>query len=62
LPSICGDLLAKVGRVDDARPEFERAASLTRNARDRKLLLDRAPGLRKRFKRQARVTQCATKP
>jgi len=44
LPSICGDLLAKVGRVDDARPEFERAASLTRNARERKLLLDRARG------------------
>ncbi|MGZ6123620.1 MAG: RNA polymerase sigma factor, partial [Myxococcales bacterium] len=37
-----GDLLAKLGREDEARVEFERAASLTRNARERKLLLDRA--------------------
>jgi predicted RNA polymerase sigma factor len=37
-----GDLLVKLGRFDEARGEFERAASLTRNARERELLLDRA--------------------
>lgn len=42
LPSVRGDLLAKLGRSDEARTEFERAASLTRNTRERKLLLDRA--------------------
>ena len=42
LPSVRGDLLAKVGRHDEARAEFERAASLTRNARERALLLARA--------------------
>jgi RNA polymerase sigma factor (sigma-70 family) len=42
LPSVRGDLLARVGRWDEARAEFERAASLTRNARERDLLLDRA--------------------
>ena len=42
LPSVRGDLLKKLGRIDEARTEFERAASLTRNARERKLLLDRA--------------------
>ena len=42
LPSVRGDLLTKLGRLDEARAEFERAASLTRNARERKLLLDRA--------------------
>jgi predicted RNA polymerase sigma factor len=42
LPSVRGDLLAKLGRRDEARAEFERAASLTRNVRERELLLDRA--------------------
>ncbi|MFL5517945.1 MAG: RNA polymerase subunit sigma-24, partial [Gemmatimonadales bacterium] len=42
LPSVRGDLLAKLGRAQEARAEFERAASLTRNARERALLLDRA--------------------
>ena len=42
LPSVRGDLLAKLGRFDEARPEFERAASLTRNARERELLRQRA--------------------
>jgi len=42
LPSVRGDLLAKLGRSDEARSEFERAASLTRNARERALLLGRA--------------------
>jgi predicted RNA polymerase sigma factor len=42
LPSVRGDLLVKLGRLDEARSEFERAASLTRNTRERALLLDRA--------------------
>jgi len=45
LPSVRGDLLAKLGRVDEARAELARAASLTRNARERALLLDRAANL-----------------
>jgi len=42
LPSVRGDLLKKLGRFDEARGEFERAAALTRNARERELLIDRA--------------------
>jgi RNA polymerase sigma factor (sigma-70 family) len=42
LPSVRGDLLAKLGRFEEARTEFERAASLTRNERERALLLERA--------------------
>ena len=42
LPSVRGDLLVKLGRSGEARGEFERAASLTRNERERKLLLGRA--------------------
>ena len=42
LPSVRGDLLKKLNRLDEARIEFERAASLTRNARERELLLSRA--------------------
>jgi predicted RNA polymerase sigma factor len=42
LPSVRGDLLKKLGRFDEARSEFARAASLTRNSRERELLLDRA--------------------
>jgi RNA polymerase sigma-70 factor (ECF subfamily) len=42
LPSVRGDLLFKLGRMDEARAEFERAASLTQNARERDLLLSRA--------------------
>ena len=44
LPSVRGDLLRKLGRFDEARREFERAARLTRNARERELLLQRAAG------------------
>jgi RNA polymerase sigma-70 factor, ECF subfamily len=44
LPSVRGDLLKKLGRLDEARAEFERAAALTRNARERQLLLTRARG------------------
>ena len=42
LPSVRGDLLSKLGRHDEARVEFERAASLTRNAAEQRLLLERA--------------------
>jgi len=42
LPSVRGDLLARLGRLDEARAEFERAAALTRNVRERELLLERA--------------------
>jgi len=42
LPSVRGDLLWKLGRPEEARAEFERAAELTRNAREREFLLDRA--------------------
>jgi len=42
LPSVRGDLLVKLGRAREARREFERAASLTRNERERHLLLERA--------------------
>jgi RNA polymerase sigma factor (sigma-70 family) len=42
LPSVRGDLLTKLGRIEEARAEFERAAALTRNARERELLLQRA--------------------
>jgi len=42
LPSVRGDLLEKLGRYDEARAEFERAASLTRNVRERAVVLDRA--------------------
>ncbi|HEX2316244.1 MAG TPA: RNA polymerase sigma factor [Thermomonospora sp.] len=42
LPSVRGDLLVKLGRREEARAEFERAASLTRNERERTLLMERA--------------------
>jgi RNA polymerase sigma factor (sigma-70 family) len=42
LPSVRGDLLEKLGRLDEARREFERAASLTRNEPERRLLCGRA--------------------
>ena len=42
LPSVRGDLLQKLGRLNEARAEFERAAALTQNEREHKLLLDRA--------------------
>jgi hypothetical protein len=46
LPSVRGDLLKKLGRLDEARAEFEHAAQLTRNERERKLL-------------RARIADCA---
>jgi RNA polymerase sigma factor (sigma-70 family) len=48
LPSVRGDLLERLGRGEEARAEFERAASMTRNARDRQLLLDKASRRRSR--------------
>ncbi|MEU9843210.1 RNA polymerase sigma factor [Actinomadura sp. NPDC048032] len=45
LPSVRGDLLARLGRRDEAREQFERAAELTRNAPERRVLLDRAAAL-----------------
>jgi predicted RNA polymerase sigma factor len=42
LPAVRGDLLRKLGRSDEARVEFERAASLTQNLRERELLQRRA--------------------
>lgn len=45
LPSVRGDLLARLGRRAEARAEFERAAGLTRNERERELLRERAAGL-----------------
>jgi RNA polymerase sigma factor (sigma-70 family) len=42
LPSVRADFLRKLGRLEEARVEFERAAALTRNVRERELLLDRA--------------------
>ena|SRR5947208_9980321 len=46
LPSVRGDFLFKLGRFPEAQAEFERAASLTQNARERELLLDRASSAR----------------
>jgi RNA polymerase sigma factor (sigma-70 family) len=45
LPAVRGDLLSKLGRMDEARAEFERAAAMTSNAREREVLLARAKGL-----------------
>jgi predicted RNA polymerase sigma factor len=44
LPSVRGDLLKKLRRFEEARTEFERAASMTRNERERHLLMERARG------------------
>lgn len=48
LPAVRGDLLARLGRFDEARVEFERAASMTQNARERQLLLEQAARARAR--------------
>jgi len=42
LPAVRGDFLARLGRFEEAKVELERAASLTRNERERELLLERA--------------------
>jgi RNA polymerase sigma factor (sigma-70 family) len=54
LPSVRGDLLAKLGRLAEARGEFERAASLTRNLRERDLLLERAARCRRGSRQPSR--------
>ena len=46
LPGVRGDLLERLGRLDEARAEFEQAAALAGNAREREFLLERAAGLR----------------
>jgi predicted RNA polymerase sigma factor len=48
LPAVRGDLLDKLGRFDEARAEFERGASLTQNAREREVLLQRAAACERR--------------
>jgi predicted RNA polymerase sigma factor len=45
LPSVRGDLLAKLGRFEEARAELERAAALTQNVRERDLLLKKREAL-----------------
>jgi predicted RNA polymerase sigma factor len=45
LPTVRGDLLMKLGRDEEARAEFERAASLTQNSRERAVLLERMAAL-----------------
>jgi predicted RNA polymerase sigma factor len=45
LPSVRGDFLLKLGRLEEARGEFARAAAITRNARERNLLLARAAAI-----------------
>jgi len=47
LPGVRGDLLSKLGRLDEARAEFERAAALTKNGSERQLLLERAAACRR---------------
>jgi predicted RNA polymerase sigma factor len=59
LPSVRGDLLAKLGRTGEARAEFERAASLTRNERERALLLARAASCEKGATETQRAQRCA---
>jgi predicted RNA polymerase sigma factor len=56
LPSVRGDLLSRLGRLTEARTEFQRAAALTRNARERTLLLERADACRLNRLRQCWVT------
>jgi predicted RNA polymerase sigma factor len=45
LPSVRGDLLAKLGRVEEARAELQHAAALTRNVRERNVLLKKMEAL-----------------
>jgi RNA polymerase sigma-70 factor (ECF subfamily) len=59
LPSVRADLLEKLGRFDEARAQFERGASLTRNARERSLLLRRAAACARRLETAAREAPTA---
>lgn len=54
LPSVRADLLARLGRLDEARAELERAIALTANARERTLLLERVAELAERAAREGR--------
>lgn len=56
LPSVRGDLLKKLGRTDEARAEFERAASMARNVREKNLLLERARTCGNELPKQIRGT------
>ena len=60
LPSVRGDLLRKLGRLDEARAEFERAASLTQNVRERELLQERARASIDRGQGSAGAARAAT--
>jgi predicted RNA polymerase sigma factor len=55
LPAVRGDLLDRLGRWSEARAEFERAAALTRNAREREVLTQRAAGSARREAEALRV-------
>lgn len=55
LPAVRGDLLYRLGRLDEARAEFERAASLTMNERERALMLERAAACQEATTRQDTV-------
>ncbi len=57
LPSVRGDLLTRLGRFDEARAEFERAAALTRNTPERTLLLKRAAACARQSERHAKPAQ-----
>lgn len=57
LPSVRGDFLARLGRHAEARAEFERAAGLTRNEREKRLLLERAAASGERDARQGSGSQ-----
>ncbi|HEV2773869.1 MAG TPA: RNA polymerase sigma factor [Thermoleophilaceae bacterium] len=59
LPSVRGDLLVRLGRFDEARAELERAAALTRNARERTLLLERAAAC---VRQSAAPSRCGSGP
>ncbi|MEO5821715.1 MAG: DUF6596 domain-containing protein [Vicinamibacteraceae bacterium] len=63
LPSARGDLLERLGRIEEARTEFERAATLTRNSRDRDALLARAGSLEAQVPRHSQFpTSNSTRP
>ena len=53
LPSVRGDLLARLGRHAEAAAEFERAAAMTRNERERTFLLERARKSRKMMQEES---------
>lgn len=62
LPAIRGDLCEKLGRLEEARTEFERAATLTRNGRERALMLERAAGVARLQAEREIATECPAPP